>query len=58
MYEYIISGYYIAGDERKHFWQEVKANDNIEAMKIVIGELAWKESLEGNSFYLDLIHYD
>lgn len=58
MYGYIISGYYFANDERKHFEKIVKAEDDIEAMKKVIGELAWHESLEGNTFKLDFIHYD
>ena len=58
MYTYTISGYYFAGEERKHFYEEIEAHDNIEAMEIVIGRLAWKESLEGNTFYLQFIHYD
>lgn len=58
LYEYNISGYYFANDERKHFEKELWARDNIEAMKIVIGELAWQESLLGNTFKLDTIHYE
>lgn len=58
-HKYIISGYYSNGVENKiHFYEEVEAYDNIQAMKLVIGDLAWKESLAGNSFYLDLIHYE
>ena len=58
MYEYNISGYYFSNDERKHFEKIVKAEDDVEAMKKVIGELAWHESLDGNTFKLDVIHYE
>lgn len=58
VYLYSISGFYFAGGERKHFDKEVYATDNCEAMKTVMGELAWKESLAGNSFHLDVIHYE
>ena len=58
-YTYAISGYYtINGNEQKHFHEEIEAKNNIEAMEIVIGKLAWDESLKGNTFMLDLIHYD
>ena len=57
-YRYYISGYYFAGGEKKHFGEELMAVDNIEAMQKVLGMLAWKESIEGNSFMLDTIHYD
>lgn len=59
MYKYTISGYYSNGvEDRIHFHEEVEAHNNIEAMKLVIGALAWKESLAGNTFYLELIHYE
>lgn len=58
MYKYQISGYYFAGKERKHFSEIIVATDNIEAMQIAIGKYAWQESLEGNTFKLDVIHYD
>lgn len=58
MYKYKISGYYFAGEERKYFNEVVMATDNIEAMQIAIGIYAWNESLEGNTFKLDVIHYD
>lgn len=58
MYKYQISGYYFAGEERKHFEDTIIASDNIEAMQIAIGKYAWQESLEGNTFKLDVIHYD
>ena len=57
-YKYEISGYYFNGEGRIHFEEVVEATDNIEAMKIVIGGIAWKESLNGNSFLLDTIHYE
>ena len=57
-YKYRISGYYFAGQERKHFEDIIIASDNIEAMQIAIGMYAWHESLEGNTFKLDVIHYD
>lgn len=58
MYLYEISGYYFADGERKHFEKELYAQDNMEAMAIVIGQLAWKESLEGRTFKLEHIHYE
>ena len=58
IYNYQISGYYYAGNERKRFEEIVPARDNIEAMQIVIGKIAWHESLEGNTFKLDVIHYE
>lgn len=58
MYKYHISGYYFAGEERKHFDDTIIASDNTEAMQIAIGTHAWHESLEGNAFKLDVIHYD
>ncbi len=63
MYSYEISGYYFVTDEsghceRKHFDEEVTAQDNVEAMEMVIGAYAWKESLAGNTFKLDTIHYE
>ena len=57
-YRYYISGYYIANGERKHFGEEITATDNIEAMQKVIGLLAWGESIKGNNFRLDAIHYE
>ena len=58
MYKYQISGYYFAGEERKYFNEVIMAADNIEAMQIAIGTHAWNESLEDNTFKLDVIHYD
>lgn len=58
MYKYQVSGYYFAGQERKYFNEIITASDNTEAMQIVIGKHAWHESLEGNTFKLDVIHYD
>ena len=57
-YMYNISGYYFANDERKYFYEDIEAEDNFQAMKLVIGKLAWKESNDGNTFKLDLIHYE
>lgn len=58
MYTYNISGWYFSNDMRLPFNKDVEAKNNIEAMKMVIGEIAWKESLEGNTFKLDVIHYE
>jgi hypothetical protein len=58
MFSYEISGYYFANDERKRFEEIVDARDNTEAMEMVIGAYAWKESLAGNTFKLDTIHYE
>ncbi len=63
MYKYIISGYYLVTDDyghcdRKNFEEEIEANDNVDAMRMVIGEFAWQESLNGNMFKLDTIHYE
>ena len=63
MYEYRISGYYTSinniGEEiDKHFYEEVTADTNINAMQTVIGKYAWLESIDGNFFRLDFIHYD
>lgn len=58
MYLYEISGYFFADNERKHFCKELYAQDNSEAMAIVIGQLAWNASLEDKAFKLDVIHYE
>lgn len=58
MYRYQISGYYFEEGERKHFYEEVEATDNIEAMKIVLGDLMWKAGLEDKAVRLDVIHYE
>lgn len=63
MYSYEISGYYFVTDEnghceRKRFEEVVDARDNTEAMEMVIGAYAWKESLARNTFKLDTIHYE
>lgn len=59
LYEYTISGYYYSNEERVHFHREnVQAEDEIEAMKKIVGQIAWDESLDGNTFRLDVIHYD
>lgn len=58
MYRYKIVGYYFAGEKRKYFDEVVMAADNVEAMQLAIGVHAWNESREGNTFKLDVIHYD
>lgn len=58
MYTYNISGYYFANDERKYFNEDVTAENNSEAMANVIGHIAWQESIKGNTFKLDTIHYE
>lgn len=58
IYEYAISGYYYAGEERKHFWELVKAPDNSIAMDMVVGKIARAVSLDGKAFRLEFIHYD
>ena len=59
MYQYEISGYYFAnGDERTHFYHIVEATDECEAMEMVVGKIALSESRAGNSFKLDVIHYE
>ena len=60
MYRYEISGYYFEGDERKHFCEEVKAPDNIAAMKLVLGEIMLESSEHFNDapVKLDVIHYE
>lgn len=57
-YNYEISGWYIVNEERKHFDVEIQAESNTQAIEIVVGKLAWEESLKGNSFLLDMIHYE
>ena len=61
MYQYEISGYYFANDnedERTHFDHIVEARNNVEAMEMVVGKIAMSESRVGNSFKLDVIHYE
>lgn len=58
LWEYQITGYYFADDERKRFEDIIMATDNIEAMQIAIGIHAWAESLKGRTFKLDVIHYE
>ena len=58
-YKYIISGFYFAGDERRHFYEIVEEENNSKAMEVVIGRLAWNTSVDENkSFQLDFIHYE
>lgn len=57
-YNYEISGWYIANGERKHFDVGIQADNNTQAMEIVVGRLALEEGLKGNSFLLDMIHYE
>lgn len=57
-YQYKISGYYFADDELIHFEEVLPAEDNYQAMQLVIGERALRVSLEGKTFKLDLIHYE
>lgn len=58
LYEYEISGYYFANDERRHFEKHVTAKENVAAMAEVIGFLAWATSLDGKTFKLEHIHYE
>ena len=59
LYKYIISGYYVVdGDDTRRFEQEVEAEDSVQAIKLVIGRLAWKTSLCGRQFKLDTVHYE
>ena len=58
LWQYRISGYYFANEERKHFDEVIFAEDNHKAMEQVIGKYAWQESLEDKTFKLDVIHYD
>lgn len=60
MYRYNISGYYkVNGTEKeKYFSEDVCAEDNIVAMQMVLGKVAWEESLEGNSVCFDRFHYE
>ena len=59
MYMYEVSGSYFAnGEERTYFFHIVEARNNVEAMEMVIGKIAWSESRAGNSFKLDVIHYE
>lgn len=65
-YKYEISGYYYVvpanneGGDRVHFEKVIAAEDNMEAMKIALGEIMWNESLRhGDHFVkLDVIHYE
>lgn len=57
-YSYTISGYYFADNERIHFEESLEAEDNYQAMQLVIGELAWHTSIEHKTFKLDVIHYE
>jgi len=58
MYEYEISGYYFAGEERKHFSELVKAVSNTVAMDMVVGRIAREVSREEKTFRLEFIHYE
>ena len=58
MYQYRITGYYYAGEEHKRFDEELWAENNSIAMERVIGMYALMETLTGNPFVLDVIHYD
>lgn len=57
-FNYKISGWYIANRKRKRFDVEIQAESYTQAIEIVIGKLAWEESLKRNSFLLDIIHYE
>lgn len=60
MYKYNVSGYYKVNgtEEEKYFNEDVCAVDNIVAMQMVLGKVAWEESLEGNSVMFDRFHYE
>lgn len=60
IYRYAISGYYFEGNERKHFYKEISAPDNITAMQMVLGEIMWQSSRHFNDapVKLDCIHYE
>lgn len=59
IYKYEISGYYFANeDERTHFYHIIDARDEVEAMEMVVGKIALSESRAGNTFKLDVIHYE
>lgn len=59
LYKYNISGYYkINNTEKKHFSEDVCATDNFIAIEIVLGKIAWEESLKGNSVLFDVFHYE
>ena len=58
LWQYQITGYYFADGERRRFEEYPFAEDNSKAMEQVIGKIAWKTSLEGKKFELDVIHYE
>ncbi len=59
-YKYNISGYYKVNgtEEEKYFNQDIEATSNTEAIEMVLGKIAWKESLEGDSVMFDRFHYE
>ena len=59
-HSYNVSGYYEVNctKKEKHFSIDVEASDEFEAVKLVLGEVVWKESLEGNSVRFDRFHYE
>lgn len=58
MYRYAISGGYFEEDTRRYFYEEVEATNNVDAIKIVLGDIAWKASLEGQRVMIDTVHYE
>ena len=61
-YLYRISGYYWHGQNgievKDHFDEEIEAENNTDAMHIVVGRLACETSLNEETFILDCIHYE
>lgn len=59
-YSYNVSGYYKINctEEEKYFNEDVQATTSSEACELVLGKIAWKESLEGNSVMFDRFHYE
>lgn len=63
MYSYIITIEYTSinknGEEiQKRFCEEINSDTSSNAMQMVIGKYAWLETIDGNFFRLDFIHYD
>jgi hypothetical protein len=57
-YKYEITLEYFADNESRYFRGEVEADDNVQAMEIIIGRIAWQTSNEGKTFKFNFIHYD
>ena len=57
-YRYNISGYYKINctEEERYFSEDICTEGDIEAIQMVLGKVAWKESLKGNSVMFDRFH--